>query len=105
MKIKPVLHRVLVKPDQIEETDDLLKRSKAAGLILELDKREKEAAVVGEVVAYGNTAYNEFNTTPIQEGIYVGAKVLYAKYSGAKIPNSDLIVLNDEDIIGVIEND
>jgi len=105
MKIKPVLHRILVLPEQVEDTDDLLRRAKAVGIKIELDKREKKAAVIGTVVAIGNTAYREYGTTHKEEGIEIGSKILYAKYSSAEVPNSDLIVLNDEDIIGVIEND
>lgn len=105
MKINPVLHRILVKPEQVEEVDDVIRRAKSAGLHIELDKRERKAAVVGTVVSVGSTAYLEFGTSAEAQKIVEGAKVLYAKYSGAEIPNTDLIVLNDEDIIGVVEND
>lgn len=105
MSVKPILHRVLVKPEEVEETDELLKRARKAGIQIELDKREKKATVIGTVVAVGSTAYREFGTDPEKQGIIEGAKVLYAKYSGAEIPNTELIILNDEDIIGVLENE
>jgi len=105
MKVKPILHRVLVKPEEVEETDELLKRARLAGIQIELDKREKKATVIGTIVSVGSTAYKEFGTDPQKEGIVEGTKVLYAKYSGAEIPNTELIILNDEDIIGVLENE
>jgi len=105
MKVKPVLHRILVKPEQVEETDELIRRARQAGIQIELDKREKKATVIGQVVAVGPTAYFEFNSNKEKEGVVEGSKVLYAKYAGAEIPNTDLIILNDEDIIGVLENE
>ena len=42
--IKILLHHVLVKLDDATEADQDLKRAKAAGIILELDKREQAAA-------------------------------------------------------------
>lgn len=103
MKIKPVLFRVIVKPDEVSEVDDLVKRAKAAGIEVELDKREKKAVVIGTVISVGDTAFKEFGTTAKEQGVVPGARVQYAKYSGADLPNTDLIILNDEDIIGVVE--
>lgn len=102
MKINPILHRVIVQPDDVQEVDGVIARARAAGLHVELDKREQKATTVGTVVSVGSTAYKEFGTTADQEGVTVGAKVLYAKYSGAAIPNSELLMLNDEDILGVV---
>lgn len=102
MSVKPVLHRIFVKPDKVEEVDEVVRRAMAAGIKIELDKREQKACVVGTVIGIGNTAFLGFDTTPDNEGVSYGSKVLYAKYAGADIPNTDLIALNDEDILGVI---
>lgn len=101
--IKPILHRIYVQPDKVEEADDLLKRAREAGIHLEMDKREQKATTTGTVVAIGSTAYKEFGTTAEEQGVVVGAKVLFAKYAGAPVPNTDMVVLNDEDIIGIME--
>lgn len=103
MIINPVLHRVLVKPEKVEDADELIKRAKLAGIAVELDKRESKAVVVGTVVKVGSTAFKEFNTTAEEQGVIPGAKIQYAKYSGAEIQNGELILLNDEDIVGVVE--
>ena len=39
--MKPVLHRVFVLPDAVEEQDETIKRAKELGILIELDKREK----------------------------------------------------------------
>lgn len=101
--MKPVLHRVFVLPDAVEEQDETIKRAKELGILIELDKREKDAVVMGTVQAIGNTAYVSFGTTADEQNIKIGSRVMYAKYSGAKVPNTELIVLNDEDVIGVEE--
>jgi co-chaperonin GroES (HSP10) len=105
VKLKPVLHRIFVRPDQVDEVDEQVKRAKDIGLYVELDKREQKAVVVGTVVAIGNTAFEAFQSSAEEEEVEIGSKVLYAKYSGAEVPNSDLLILNDEDVIAVVEKD
>lgn len=96
--LKPVLHRLLIKPDPLENVTD-------SGIVYVLDKREQDAGVTGTVVAIGNTAFLAYSTTPQDEGITVGTKIYYAKYSGAKIKDSEYLWLNDADILGVITED
>lgn len=100
MKIKPVLHRILVRPDTLEEKTE-------SGIILQLDKREAAAVETGTVLDIGSTAYKEFGTTAELEGIVPGTKVYFAKYAGKEVKIEDVrhLLLNDEDICGVIEND
>ena len=96
--LKPVLHRLLVKPDPIVETT-------ASGIIVQMDKREHKAGVTGTVLAIGNTAFIDLGTTAEKEGIQVGTKIYYIKYSGADTKDSDNIWINDQDILGVITDD
>lgn len=103
MQIKPVCHRIIVKPDSVEEADELIKRAKLAGIQVELDKREIKAVARGVVVSVGSTAYIELGTTAEEQGIIPGARVQYAKYSAADIKEGELVILNDEDIMCVIE--
>lgn len=100
MKIKPVLHRVLVKPEELEDKTE-------SGIIVQWDKREKAAVEIGEVVELGSTCFSDFKTDPVSEGIKVGSKVYFAKYSGKEVKDGDTryLILNDEDIVGVLVND
>jgi len=103
--IKPILHRILVIPDRVEELDDVVRSARAAGLEVKLDKREQAAVEVGTVVLIGSTCYREFGTTAEEQGVKIGSRVSYAKYSGKGIKDGDIsyLMMNDEDVIGVIE--
>jgi len=107
MKLKPVLHRILVIPDNIEEADEIVRRAKAAGLAVQLDKREQAAIEIGTVHLVGTTAYKEFGTTAEIQGVVPGAKVYFAKYAGKHIKDGEqrFLMINDEDVIGVLENE
>lgn len=100
MRIKPVLHRVLVKPDKLEEKT-------SSGIIIQYDKREEAAVEKGTVVLVGSTAYREFGTTAEDQGVIPDARVSFAKYAGKTMMDGDTkyILLNDEDIVGVLENE
>lgn len=100
MKINPVLHRILILPDKLEETT-------SSGLIVKYDKREEAAVEKGTVVSVGSTAYLEFGTTAETLGVVPGARITFAKYAGKTIMDNDTryLILNDEDIVGVLENE
>lgn len=100
MKINPVLHRILILPDKLEETT-------SSGLIIKYDKREEAAVEKGTVVSVGSTAYLEFGTTAEALGVVPGARITFAKYAGKTIMDNDTryLILNDEDIVGVLENE
>jgi chaperonin GroES len=100
MKINPVLHRILIKPDDLEEKTQ-------SGIIIKHDKREEAAVEKGTVVLVGSTAYKEFGTTAEEQGIKVGSRVTFAKYAGKTIKDGDVryLILNDEDIVGVLEDE
>ncbi len=103
--IIPLGHRLLVKPDKIEEVDRVYAAAKAAGLeIPELSKRQEQNAIdKGEVISIGSTAFNDFGGTP---WCAVGDKVVYARYGGKLLTDpetgNDFILLNDEDILAKI---
>jgi co-chaperonin GroES (HSP10) len=105
--IKPILHRILVKPDNVEDADDVVRSARAAGLEVKLDKREQAAIETGTVLEIGSTCYKEFGTTPEEQKIGVGTKVFFAKYAGKSVKDGEqkLLLLNDEDIMGRIENE
>jgi len=96
----PVFHRLLVKPDTLEETS-------AGGIVMVRDKREQEAVDTGIVFAIGPTCGKDFGVNELPYS--VGDKVAWAKYAGKVVtdPETDeeYLALNDEDIIVVIHGE
>ena len=90
---EPVDHRVLVKPDPVEE--------KTAGGIILADTskdRAKYAGTMGVLVAKGVNAFADWGPG---NGVDVGSRVHFAQYTGARIKGldeQDYIVMNDEDL-------
>jgi co-chaperonin GroES (HSP10) len=105
MVIKPILHRILVKPDLIEDVDPVYARAKKAGLVTEFMEKEREQAAVdtGVVVDMGETVFADFKAS--KDTVAVGDRVVYAKYGGKAIkhPETEVryVLLNDEDIIAI----
>ena len=102
--IKILLHHILVKLDDATEADQDLKRAKAAGIILELDKREQAAVEYGTVVQVGPTSFNDLGRDPTI--LKEGDRISFARYSGKSIKDSDgteYLLLNDQDVLVVIE--
>lgn len=101
-KVIPLGHRVLVKPDFVEE------KSKG-GIILAQDtvKQEQGAQVIGTVLDIGTTCWiDSGDGTPWCK---IGDRVVFAKYSGMKIWNpvegkyrDDILIVNDLDICGLV---
>lgn len=100
--IEPLLHRVVVKPENYYEINEDYKRAKALGLTipeLEAAERAQASVDVGVVVSIGPTAYRDYNydTPPIK----IGDRVNYARFSGKFV--GDYVVLNDEDLICIVK--
>lgn len=105
--IIPLLHRILVKQDKLEEKDEAFKRATASGIVIpNLDERSREQAAIdtGTVVAIGATAFRDFGT---ESPIAVGDYVVFAKHAGKVIidPHDDTkyVCFNDEDLVAVIK--
>jgi co-chaperonin GroES (HSP10) len=101
--IQPVEYKILILPEQAEETDETLKRAKAAGLVL-VDKtteREKMAQVKGRLVAAGGNAFEDWAGQVPQ----LGDVVWFAKYAGYVVKGDDgqeYRLANDKDISAVL---
>lgn len=96
--ISPVDVRVIVKPDPVEEVT-------AGGIIkpTQATDKEKYAATRGTLVAAGPNAFAEWGEGNAPA---TGSRVLYAQYAGSRFEGedkADYIVMNDEDVIGVVE--
>ena len=106
-KLKPWLHRVLLKMENLDEVDETFKAIKAAGLQIppHLLEKEKNAVVWAKVVDVGSTAFKEFGGQPYD--LAIGDTVLIAKYSGKtfKFEGEEFTLVNDEDIVGVVKDD
>jgi len=95
MKIRPLHDRVIVK--RIEE-----ERKSAGGIVIPDTAAEKPDQ--GEVVAVGKGKKDDQGKL-IALDVKVGDKILFGKYSGqtVKVKGDELLVMREEDIMGVIE--
>ena len=104
MAIKLLLHHILVKLDEATEADEIYKRAKAAGIHLELDKREQKAVEYGTVVQVGPTAFIDYGRSPdIVKG---GDRISLNRYSGKSVKDVDgveYVIVNDQDVLCIIE--
>ncbi len=96
VKIRPLYDRVIVKREDEEERT-------AGGIVI--PDTAKEKPVRGTVLAVGAGKILDNGDTRAL-AVKVGDKILFGKYSGTevKIENEDVLVLREEDILGVIEN-
>ncbi len=95
MKIRPLHDRVVVR--RMEE-----ERKSAGGIVIPDSAAEKP--IQGQVVAAGKGKILE-NGEVRPLDVKVGDKVLFGKYSGTevKIDGEEVLVMREEDIMGVIE--
>jgi chaperonin GroES len=96
MKIRPLQDRVIIK--RMEE-----ERTSAGGIVIPDSAAEKP--IKGEVVAVGSgKILDNGEKRPVD--LKVGDKVLFGKYSGTevKINDEELLVMREDDILGVLES-
>ena len=94
MNIRPLHDRVIVKRVEEETTS-------AGGIVLPGSAAEKPSE--GEILAVGNGKQLDNGEVRALE-VKVGDKVLFGKYSGSevKIDGEELIVMREEDIMGIL---
>ena len=98
--LKPVLHRILLKLDNVEEVTE-------SGIIISKDlvKKERKAVEKGVVVAIGETAFKDYGGDA--GTLAVGDRVIIAQYSGKEVKDLDdteYVVCNDEDILVILKD-
>ncbi len=95
MNIRPLHDRVIVRRMEEETTT-------AGGIVLPGSATEKP--MQGEILAIGKGKILE-NGDVRPMDLQVGDKVLFGKYSGTevKIDGEEILVMREEDIMGVIE--
>ena len=95
MKIRPLHDRVMVK--RLEE-----ERKTASGIVIPDTAAEKPEQ--GEIIAVGKgKILEDGKQRPLD--VKVGDRILFGKYSGqtVKVKGDELLVMREEDIMGVIE--
>lgn len=95
MNIRPLHDRVIVR--RLED-----ERTSPGGIVIPDTVAEKP--MQGEVVAAGKGKINESgDIRPLD--VKAGDKILFGKYSGTevKVNGEDLLVMREDDIMGVIE--
>lgn len=95
MKIRPLHDRVIVK--RLEE-----ERKTASGIVIPDTAAEKPDQ--GEILAVGPGKRDE-NGKQVALDVKVGDRVLFGKYAGqgVKVDGQELLVMREEDIMGVVE--
>ncbi|TQV89201.1 co-chaperone GroES [Aliikangiella coralliicola] len=95
MSIRPLHDRVLVRRTEDETTS-------AGGIVIPDNAKEKPSR--GEVLAVGNGKHLD-NGEVRSLDVKVGDKVLFGKYAGneVKVDGEELLVMREDDIMGIIE--
>jgi chaperonin GroES len=95
VKIRPLHDRVIVR--RLDE-----ERKTAGGIVI--PDTAKEKPIQGEVIAVGSgKILEDGKVRPLD--VKVGDRILFGKYSGTevKVGNEELLVMREEDIMGVVE--
>jgi len=94
MKLKPLADRVVVKPAELESKTK-------SGIII--PDTAKEKSHMGEVIAVGPGKIEDGKLEEMT--VKVGDKVLYKEYGGDefKMEGVEVMILKEEDILGIIE--
>lgn len=96
--IKPLLHTVLIKPDEVETKT-------ASGIVIPdmVTEKERKAVEYGTVVTVGPRAFYDYGRDPtILKG---GDRISFARYAGKVIKDVDgteYVLVNDIDILAQI---
>ena len=95
MKIRPLHDRVIVR--RMEE-----ERTSAGGIVIPDSATEKPSQ--GEVIAVGKGRILENGEVRALD-VKAGNKIMFGKYAGTevKVEGEELLVMREEDIVGVIE--
>ena len=95
MNIRPLHDRVIVR--RMEE-----ERTSAGGIVIPDSATEKPSE--GEIVAVGKGKTLD-NGDVVALDVKVGDKVLFGKFAGSevKVDGETLLVMREEDIMGVVE--
>ena len=96
MNLKPLDDRIVVKPNEAEQTT-------ASGLVIPETAKEKPQQ--GEVLAVGPGRWSDDKGTHAPLDVKVGDTVLYSKYGATEvtIDGTDLLILTSRDVLAIVE--
>lgn len=94
MNLKPLGDRVIVRPNEGEET-------LPSGIVLPDTAKEKPQE--GEVLAVGRGEWHDDELVPLE--VEVGDTVVYSKYGGTEITveGEDVLILSARDLLAVVD--
>ena len=94
MNLKPLGDRIVVKPQDEEESRT------ASGLVIPDTATEKPQ--LGEVLAVGPGEFKDGERVPVD--VNVGDVVFYSKYGGTEVKHDgkDLLILSSRDVLAVL---
>jgi chaperonin GroES len=97
MKIRPLQDRVVAVRDDAEEVS-------SGGIIIPQAAQEKMSRGTVTAVARGRIL-DDGEIQPLC--VSIGDKILFGKYAGSdiEIDSQELVILREDDIIGIIEGD
>lgn len=107
MTVKAVLHRLVVKPVELEVYDEVDAKLKELGFvkgITEETKYHKTQIDQGVVLDVGPTAFLDYvKKHDLAVPVTVGSLVTYARHSGKHIKDgeNEVVILNDDDILAI----
>ena len=95
MNLKPLDDRIVVKPNEAEQTT-------ASGLVIPDTAKEKPQQ--GEVLAVGPGRWSDDKGAHSPLDVKVGDTVVYSKYGGTEITDGgeDLLILNGRDVLAIV---
>ena len=95
--IIPLLHTVLVKPDNVETKTD-------SGIIIPdlVTDKERKAVEYGTVVRVGPRAFIDYGRGP--DILQKGDRITFARYAGKEVKDGDdtYLLVNDIDVLALI---
>lgn len=103
--VKAVIHRLVVKPVELEVYDEVDAKLKELGFvkgITEDTKYHKTQIDQGTVLDIGPTAFRDYvQKYNLEVPVKVGMLVTYARHSGKHVKDGadEVVILNDEDIL------
>lgn len=98
MTVKAIGHRVLLKPDEVQDKS-------VGGIALVIDRKaEMNDQSLGTIVDIGEDVYAAFKPKREYAGLAVGDQVYYAKRAGKwckdPVSKEEFLMVNDEDVVG-----
>jgi chaperonin GroES len=96
MKVRPLGDKILVKrSDPLEKTE--------AGIYIPESAKDKPKE--GKIVAVGDGVLNKETGKYMPFTVKKGDRVIFTSYSGSevKIGDDEMLILSEEDILGIIE--